>query len=415
MDRSNEERAPWPGPRAIIHLDMDAFFAAVEVLDNPTLRGKPVIVGGTPEGHGVVSTASYEARKFGVRSAMPAARAVKLCPQGIFIFPRMGRYAAVSRAVFAALGEFTPLVEPVSVDEAFLDLTGTERLHGHPLAAARAIKDRVREVTGGLGSSLGLAPNKFLAKVASDLEKPDGLVAVPPDRVMEFLAPLPVEKIWGVGPRTAEALHALGLRRIGDLQKVPEGALGQTLGVEAGRHIERLAHGLDERPVEDGGLAKSVSSETTLGTFLPPADLTAIDRVLLALAEEVAARLRALPARARTISLKVRDDRFRTLTRSTTLDSATDLGDEVFQLARSLYRERVEMRGRVRLLGVAASELLFGAAVQLDLFEGEGRRRAARVAAAMDRIRGKLGEGSILRGSLVDRPQDRPPADPSDP
>src|SRR5262245_18972783 len=259
MSRPDEIGDPWPGPRAILHVDMDAFFAAVEVLDHPTLAGEPVIVGGTPEGHGVVCTASYEARKFGVRSAMSAARAVKLCPRGVFIAPRMGRYAAVSRVVFAALGEFTPLVEPVSVDEAFLDLTGTERLHGHPLRAARAIKERVRQVTGGLSSSLGLAPNKFLAKVASDLEKPDGLVAVRPDRVMEFLAPLPVERIWGVGPRTAEALHALGWRLIGDLQTVPPGALGLTLGEEAGRHIERLARGLDERPVEDGGRALSVS------------------------------------------------------------------------------------------------------------------------------------------------------------
>ncbi len=407
MGPRDQPTGRWPGGRAILHLDMDAYFAAVEVLDNPALRGKPVIVGGTPEGHGVVGTASYEARRFGVHSAMPAARAVKLCPHGVFLPPRMGRYAAVSRSVFAALEEFTPALEPVSIDEAFLDLTGTERLLGDPADAARTIKARVREVTGGLTSSAGLAASKFLAKVASDLEKPDGLVVVPPGSEAEFLAPLPVERIWGVGPRTAEALHALGFRRIGDLQKVTPGALGRTLGEETGSHIERLARGLDDRSVETGGLARSVSAETTLEEFLLPRDLAAIDRVLLSLSEDVAARLRSLPARARRITLKVRDERFRTSTRSTTLEFPTHLADEVFERARTLFRERVEMGGRVRLLGVAGSELEWGEAVQLDIFEGEGRRRASRMASAVDRIREKLGEDSILRGSLVDPPPER--------
>jgi len=272
---------PGAAPRAIVHLDMDAFFAAVEVLDDPSLCRKPVIVGGTPEGRGVVSAASYEARRFGVRSAMPAAQAVKLCPRGIFLRPRMGRYEALSRCVFRALEEFTPLVEPISIDEAFLDLTGTERLWGEAALAARKIKARVREATGGLTASVGVAPNKFLAKVASDLEKPDGLVIVPGGREAEFLAPLPVEKLWGVGPRTAERLHALGLRRIGELQAYPEASLCSNLGVELGRHLFRLGRGLDERPVEPGSLAVSVSSEETYAEFIPTSDRAAIERRLL--------------------------------------------------------------------------------------------------------------------------------------
>ena len=399
---------PWAAtpsrPRAILHVDMDAFFAAVEILDNPGLRGKPVIIGGTVEGHGVVSTASYEARRFGIHSAMPMARAVKLCPRGIFLNPRMGRYAAVSEQVFKALAEFTPALEPVSIDEAFLDLTGTERLWGPSIEAARRIKARVREATGGLCASAGLAPNKFLAKVASDLRKPDGLVEVPSDGILEFLAPLSVETLWGVGPRTAEALHGMGLRRIADIQRLPEGALRSTLGEEAGRHLERLARGLDDRPVEAGGLAKSVSSETTLEDFLPAHGLEAIDRVLLGLCEDVATRLRALGAQARRMTLKVRNDRFATITRSRGLMEPMDIADGILQCARDLYRGRVDLEGRVRLLGVAAGDLVWTGAVQLDIFSGPGRLRASRMASAVDRIREKLGEGAIRRGALIDGP-----------
>jgi DNA polymerase-4 len=396
-------RGPAPGhPRTIIHIDMDAFFAAVEVLDNPTLRGKPVVVGGTVEGHGIVSTASYEARRFGIHSAMPMAWAVKLCPGAVFVGTRGDRYAAVSRDVFRVLEEFTPLVEPVSIDEAFLDITGTERLSGPPAETARAIKRRVREVTGGLTASAGIAASKFVAKVASDLRKPDGLVEVPAGREAEFLAPLAVEKLWGVGPKTAEVLHARGFRRIADLQALPPGILAASLGREAGEHLEHLARGIDPRPVEGGGLARSVSSETTFADFIPAGNLDAIDRVLLGLSEDVATRLRSIGARARRATLKVRDDRFSTCTRSRTFDPPTRIADDLFARARALYRERVEVRGRVRLLGVAASELLWGEAVQLDLLEGEDRLRADRLASAVDRIRGKLGDEAIRRGTLID-------------
>jgi DNA polymerase-4 len=406
--RKNDPPAPYPA-RTVLHLDMDAFFAAVEILDNPSLAGKPVIVGGTPEGRGVVTTASYEARRFGVHSAMSAAQAVNLCPAGVFLPPRMGRYAAVSKAVFAALREFSPAVEPVSIDEAFVDLTGTGRLLGPPAAAARAIKERIRKATGGLSASVGIGPNKFLAKVASDLEKPDGLVVLDPSKVLEFLAPLPVEKLWGVGPRTAEVLHSMGLRRIGDLQRYPEEELRRRLGQDSGRHLALLSRGIDDRPVEPGGLALSVSSETTFGRFIPCRELASIDRTLLSLSEDVAARLRALPARARRVVLKVRDERFATRTRSRALLTPTRLAEELFDCARSLYRERVELGTlQVRLLGVAAADLLWGEEVQLDLFD-EGRRgRAARVAEAVDRIRDKLGEDAVQRASLLPR-LDGPP------
>jgi len=384
---------------------MDAFYAAVEVLDNPSLAGKPVIVGGTPEGRGVVGTASYEARRYGVHSAMPAAQAVKLCPRGIFLPPRMDRYAAVSRMVFSALEEFSPAVDPLSIDEAFLDLTGTERLLGPPEDAARAIKARVRQVTGGLAASVGLAPNKFLAKVASDLKKPDGLVVVPAGGGEEFLAPLPVEKLWGVGPRTAEALHSLGLRRIGDLQGYPQEALCSNLGQETGRHLALLARGIDERPVEPGGEARSVSSEVTFARFLPPDGLEEIDRTILALSEEVAGRLREDGLWASRVVLKVRDERFSTCTRSRTLADPTQFAEDLFECARKLFRERVDLGGlRVRLLGVAAGGLAPLEAVQLDLFETARRRRAAKVAEAMDRIRGKMGKEAVLRASLLDPP-----------
>ncbi|MGH9362825.1 MAG: Y-family DNA polymerase, partial [Thermoanaerobaculia bacterium] len=345
--------------------------------------------------------------------AMPAAQAVKLCPHGIFLPPRMGRYAAVSRRVFAALSEFSPLVEPVSIDEAFLDLTGAERLLGPPVEAARALKARVRDATGGLTASVGIAPNKFLAKVASDLEKPDGLVVVPRGREAEFLAPLPVGKLWGVGPRTAEALRSRGFRKIEDLQRTAEAFLRQLLGEEAGRHLHLLARGIDERPVAPSTPAKSVSSETTFARFIPSRDLEAVDRALLALSEEVGQRLREIPASARCVVLKVRDERFKTLTRSRTLAEPTQLAEEIYARARALFRERVDLSGRaVRLLGVAASELVHAEAVQLDLFESVGRERAARMARAVDRIREKLGEDSLRRASLVGKPGNGSPRRP---
>ena len=398
------EQQPESTPeRTILHVDMDAFFAAVEILDNPALAGKPVIVGGTPEGRGVVSTASYEARKYGVRSAMPAAEAVRLCPGGIFLRPRIGRYDDASRQVFAVFHETTPLVEPLSIDEAFLDISGV-RPGGEE--AARRVQERVERETGGLTCSIGVAENKFLAKVASDLRKPRGLVVVPRGRGAEFLAPLPVEKLWGVGPKTAARLHELGLATIGKLARLPERDLEMILGADAGRHLHRLSRGLDDRPVEPDWEAKSISQETTFARFIPSSDHEAIERVLFELSDGVAFRLRQDGLWGRTVKLKARDERFTTVTRAITLESPTQVVEEIFEAARRLFHERVRFGNRaVRLLGVGVTNLLSKPVRQLDLFEEDpgARDRARSLAKVADAIREKLGDGAIVRGRLVEK------------
>jgi DNA polymerase-4 len=391
-------------PRAILHVDMDAFYAAVEVLDCPALAGKPVIVGGTPEGRGVVSTASYEARRFGVRSAMPAAEAVRRCPQGIFLPPRFGRYAAVSRQVFAILEAVTPLVEPLSIDEAFLDVGGC---CGAPAEIAGAIQARIERETGGLTCSIGCAENKFLAKVASDLRKPRGLVVVPPGGGREFLAPLPVERLWGAGPKTSARLRAAGMAVIGDVAARDEGELVALLGRDLAEHLAALARGLDDRPVLTGWEAKSLSQETTFAVFLSPRDEEAIGRVLFELADGVAARLREQGVWGRTVTLKVRDGRFRTCTRSVTLAEPTQVVEDIYRAATGLFRERVRLgREKVRLLGVGVKNLEREPLRQLELFDAGAveRERAARVAALSDAICRKHGDGAVTRGRLIARP-----------
>lgn len=394
-------------PRAILHLDMDAFFAAVEVLDNPTLRGKPVIVGGTPEGRGVVSTASYEARRYGVHSAMPAATAVRLCPRGVFLRPRLTRYHVVSRQVFRLLREYTPLVEPLSIDEAFLDVSGSHPLRRPPEptaaeAIARELQDRVHDETGGLTCSLGVASNKFLAKLASDLEKPNGLVVVPATGVEEFLAPLEIDRLWGVGPKTAEHLRSLGLDRIGDLQRVSERDLLRLLGRELGDHLARLCRGLDDRPVVTDSDPKSIGHETTFGEFIPSSDRERLEGVLFALSDAVASRLRRAGLWGRTVTLKVRDERFVTRTRATQLDSPACTVEEIFAPVRSLLRERIQLANRkVRLLGVSVSGLVAEPHWQLEFFESRDRRRSENLAEAADAVREKFGDGAITRGRLL--------------
>ncbi|MBN1420029.1 MAG: DNA polymerase IV [Planctomycetes bacterium] len=392
-------------PRSILHLDMDAFFAAIEVLDHPALAGRPVIVGGTPEGHGVVSTASYEARRFGVRSAMPAATARRLCPDGVFLSPRHDRYAAVSRTVFDCLRQESPLVEPVSIDEAFVDLTGTERRAGDAVDAARRIKARIRQETG-LACSAGVASNKLVAKIASDLRKPDGLVAVRAGGEAAFLAPLELRRLWGIGPKTGERLARAGWRTIGDIQAAGEERLARILGREAARWLHPLALGIDDRPVvAEAGDPKSIGHETTFASFL--SDPEAIETALLDLAEEVGRRLRGEGMKARTVTLKVRDETFRTRTRARTLAEPTDIGLEIFRAARDLLRQRVALGGhRVRLLGVTASRLEGGSWMQLALLP-DGRERQADLARAVDRIKDRLGEGAIRPARLLPAGDDR--------
>ena len=403
--------------RWILHVDLDAFFAAVEELDNPRLVGKPVIVGGTPQGHGVVSTANYIARKYGVHSAMPAAQAVRLCPHGVFVRPRPDRYAELSRRVLGIFRQLSPLVEPLSIDEAFLDVTGCRPLRSDlprnassmspaasALAIASEIQARVENETGGLTCSVGIAENKFLAKIASDLKKPGGLVVVPRGGAREFLAPLRIERLWGVGPRTAAQLHAAGFHTVADIAVARLSVLQQCLGVELARHLHGLSHGRDQRPVTSDGEAKSISNETTFAEFIPAGDIERIENILFSLSHRVAERLRHARLWGRTLSLKVRDNRFATATRSQTVAAPMQLVEEIFALARRLFLEKISLQNRsVRLLGVAVSNLVDERMVQLRLFDEEGPRRdqAARLAKIEDEVRSRVGQGAITRARLV--------------
>jgi DNA polymerase-4 len=384
----------------ILHVDMDAFYASVEERDNPELRGKPVIVGGSAGQRGVVSAASYEARRFGVHSAMPTATARRLCPHGVFLPVRMRHYATVARQIREILLSFTPLVEPLSLDEAFLDVRGCEGLFGPAPQIARRIKERVRDETG-LVASVGVAPNKFLAKLASDLRKPDALVVVPADGVAAFLNPLPVGRIWGIGAKAEKRLHALGLHTVGQLAELPEEVLAGHFG-ETGRHVWRLANGLDGRLVVPDREAKSISTETTFAQDIGDAEVLRV--WLLDLVEQLAARLRRHGLRGRTIELKLRSSDFRTRSRSLSLADATDVTDTIWQAARALLdRSLTRDVLPLRLLGVGASKLTRDAAVQGDLFDGEHTHRQSQLDRTVDAIRGQFGSTSIQRGSLVDR------------
>jgi DNA polymerase IV len=389
------------GPRAIAHVDMDAFYAAIEQRDRPELRGRPVIVGASPKGRGVVSTASYEARRFGVRSAMPISRAVRLCPRGIFLPVDMAKYRAVSVEIMAILGDFSPLVEPISVDEAFIDLTGTEGLFGSALDAVRRIKARILDETR-LTASAGLASNKFVAKVASDLEKPDGLVAVPAGREAEFLAPLPVDRIWGVGKVMAAALASLGVATVGRLQAMPREALVRRFG-QHGEALHALAFGRDTRLVEPFTPPKSMGAETTF-----PVDCHDPGRLeveLRAQSERVARELRAENFAAACVTLKLRFSDFRTLTRAQTAEPTQD-GLEIYRRASRLLA-RETLTGPVRLIGVSASHLTPAHAGQLNLLD-PGAVRRERLLGVVDDLTRRFGEDAMRPASLLDRRPRRP-------
>jgi DNA polymerase-4 len=385
--------------RAIAHVDMDAFYAAVEQRDRPELRGQPVIVGADPRGRGVVSACSYEARVFGVRSAMPISRAYRLCPHGVYLPVDMAKYARVSAEIMTILGEFSPLVEPVSVDEAFLDLTGTETLWGAAADAVRRIKTRIRAETG-LTASAGLAANKFVAKVASDLEKPDGLVVVGAGQEAEFLAPLPIERLWGVGKATAKELQTLGVATIGQLQRLPPAVLTARLGPH-GHDLLALAFGRDVRPVEPYSPAKSMGAETTFGRDCR--DLATLQDTLRGQAERVARELRAESLAACRVTLKLRWADFRTLTRSHTGDPTQD-GLEIYRRA-ALLLAREPLIQPVRLIGVSASTFRAEARGQLSLLDPTAVRRE-RLARAVDRITGRFGRSAIVPARLIGRVDD---------
>ena len=379
--------------RTILHVDLDAFFAAVEQRDRPELRGKPVIVGGGgPNDRGVVSTASYEARVFGVRSAMPLRTAAALCPQGIFVPVDGRRYQAESGRVMAILRRFTPLVEPVSIDEAFLDLTGTDALWGPGAAAARRIKDAIHDETQ-LTASVGVASTKLVAKIASDLRKPDGLVVVPPGEEAAFLAPLAIGRLWGVGPQMAAALREYGVGTLGELAALPVDLLVRRFG-KHGATLHGRALGIDDDPVHaEADAAKSISHEHTFD--VDTNDRETIERTLLAMADGVAARLRSAGLKASTVTVKIRDSSFRTMTRQRTLPAPTDLAEPIWRVALELARP--EVRGvHVRLLGVGASN--FAEPAQLALFGGgEDEARRRRATEASDLIRKRFGERAATR------------------
>ncbi len=331
----------------ILHVDMDAFYCSVEVRRRPELRGKPVIVGGIGP-RGVVSSASYEARAFGVRSAMPSTRARRLCPQAVFLPPDFTEYTAASRAVMRIFRDVTPLVEPLSMDEAFLDVAGARRLLGPSAQIAALIRRRVA-AEQQLTCSVGVAPTKFMAKLASTRAKPDGLAVVPADRVLDFLHPLPVAALWGVGERSAEVLARLGLRTVGDLARAPIAMLRSNLGAAAAEHLHTLAAGRDPRAVEPAQVEKSIGAETTFDTDV--ADPTEIRLALLALAGKAAGRLRGAGMAGRTVALKVRFADFRTISRSRTLTTPTDVTKEIFDTAWALFAA-LPAGDRIRLVGV---------------------------------------------------------------
>jgi DNA polymerase-4 len=388
--------------RTILHVDLDAFFAAVEQRDDPQLRGQPVLVGGSAQ-RGVVAAASYEARRYGIRSAMPMAEALRRCPHAVVVRHRMARYAETSRQFFGILDRFSPLVEPVSLDEAFLDVTGAERLLGDGLAIAREIKARVREELA-LVASVGVAPSKMVAKIASDIDKPDGLRLVAREDVRAFLDPLPVSRIWGVGQVTQEKLESLGLRTIGDVARYPETVLHARLGARLGTHLAALARGEDAREVEAQDAPVSIGHEETFDVDLGRKEDIAV--LLLGQADRVAARLRRLELRARVVQLKIKYADFRLVTRRRTLNDATVDGTTIGRTAVEMLDDLEIHEGRgkrhaVRLCGVSATGLEpRDAPRQLTLTEPV-RKRGERLGDALDRIHERFGSGLVRRAVHV--------------
>jgi DNA polymerase IV len=384
----------------ILHVDLDAFYASVEVLKDPSLAGKPVVVGYDGP-RGVVTSASYEARTYGIRSAMPSVRAKRLCPEAIFVPSDFDAYRAHSNRFREVLLSYTPTVEPISLDEAFLDVGGATTLFGRPAAIAQSIRAKVeREV--GVTCSVGVASTKFVAKLASDGCKPDGMLVVPSDGVRAFLDPLPVGRLWGVGEKTGELLGRLGIRTVRELGGTPEAILTRVMGEQTARHLRNLAHGVDDRRVVPYEAPRSVSHEETFERDLDADD--DVLRELLALSGKVASRLRADGYRARTAVLKARLANFATLTRSRTLPDPTDVGADLYHVVGALYRGLPGERRRIRLLGVQATGLIPAGAEQLAMLHPE---RWGDVERAIDRIERRFGRGAAMPASLLDRGRDR--------
>ncbi len=408
MQQESDHRSPRL-KRVILHLDMDAFFAAIEVRENPALRGKPVIVGHRGR-RGVVSTCSYEARRFGVHSALPSVTAERLCPEAIWLPVRMKIYSVVSGRIREILQEVSPVVEPVSIDEAFIDLTGISK----DFAAARRTGEFLKKEIFDqekLTSSVGIAPNKFLAKVASDLDKPDGMVVLSRQDLSRKLWPLPIDRLWGVGRKTAGALRKAGWNTILDLLNAPRKDLQKVVGSGLADHLLSLARGKDDRPVENGREAKSISEERTYSEDLRDPDW--IHREMLARAAGVARSLRDEGLRARTVHLKIRTGDFTTWTRSRTLVAPTNRLEEILAAAGDLYREKIRLEGKgIRLLGIGVSHLREERrGEQIPLFTDPARDLEERVARAEDAVRRRFGEDAVTRAALLGRSRGFPPGE----
>jgi DNA polymerase IV len=382
----------------ILHVDMDAFYASVEVAKDPGLRGKPVIVGGLA-GRGVVTSASYEARVFGVRSAMPTITAHRLCPDGIYLSNDFDAYVEFSQRIKEVFDSYSPLVEPLSLDEAFIDVGGSVKLFGSPVDIARRIKQDISAL--GLPCTVGVAPNKYLAKLASAQGKPNGLLVIKADAIQQFLHPLPVEVLWGVGAATAETLRRLGLKSVGDVATIPRRTLERAIGDSLGAHLHDLANGVDDRRVTPHEPAKSVGSEETFSSDLD--DTVVILREILRLADRTASRLREKGMCGRTVTLKVRWSNFKTITRSRTMPAELDNAAEIYEAVRGLYLKLDPQRPRIRLLGVSVSSLAPGPPRRQLLLDDSGRAAWNEAARAVDDIRRRFGDEAVTPATLLDR------------
>ncbi len=412
MSRSQQLHRPGPpsGPPGddagctVLHVDMDAFYASVELVSRPELRGRPVIIGGGTRG--VVLSATYEARRFGVHSAMPMTRARRLCPQAHVIRPDHASYARASAGVMEIFRSVTPLVEPLSLDEAFLDVSGAIRRMGSPATIAQAIRDRVADEQQ-ITCSVGVASSKFVAKLASTRSKPDGLLVVPHRDVVSFLHPLPVAALWGVGERTEETLLRLGLRTVGDIAHTPVATLQRALGAAVGAHLHALSWGRDERRVVAHVPDKSVGAEETFARDVDDPDV--VRRELLRLSERTAARMRSAGVQGRTVSIKVRFADFTTITRSRTVREGTDVAREIYAVARGLYDALGLDRARIRLVGVRVEGLVDADAQPRQLILGERSSGWRDAEQAADRAARRFGSGAVVPATLVVR--EEPPAD----
>ena len=379
----------------IIHVDMDAFYASVEKRDNPELEGKPVIVGGDPEGRGVVAAACYEVREYGVHSAMSAAEAKRRCPHAIFLPVRMDRYQEVSAQIFEILGNYTPVIEKISVDEAFLDIKGTERLFGSPREVGRKIQKEIMEKTG-LQASVGIAPNKFLAKLASDMDKPAGFTVIEEDKIQEILDPLPIENIWGVGEKTEEKLHKINIKTIRELKKISEEDLVSIFG-NFGQKLYNLARGIDDREVEKTSVTKSISHEQTFSENMEEEDY--LLSVLMEFSGKVARRLRKKNLKAETVFVKVSYDIFKSSSRQITYQRAFHDTETIYFAGKKLLQENNLFRRPIRLLGIGVSNLIPADQEQMSLFGGEDEDD--NMVEAIDRLKDKFGESSVLRAREI--------------